>query len=85
LVALVTFGAAAGFVVVTGAARRGGDGVGLALSLLTVAFLALVFVADTTVGVVRSTWHRFGRRGDRRQRLVEQVEQVTGVSVGAGS
>ena len=85
LVAIVTFGAAATLVVVTGAARRGGDGIGLALSLLTVAFLALVFVADTAVGTARSTWHRFGRRGDRRQRLVEQVEQVTGVSVGAGS
>jgi hypothetical protein len=71
--------------VVTGAARRGGDGVGLALSLLTVAFLALVFVADTAVGSIRSVWHRIGRRGDRRQRLVEQVERATGVALGTGS
>jgi 1-acyl-sn-glycerol-3-phosphate acyltransferase len=85
LVALATFGLAAGLVVVTGAARRGGDGVGLALSLLTVAFLALVFVADTAVGSVRSVWHRIGRRGDRRQRLVEQVERATGVALGTGS
>jgi hypothetical protein len=85
LVALATFGLAAGLVVVTGAARRGGDGVGLALSLLTVAFLALVFVADTAVGSIRSVWHRIGRRGDRRQRLVEQVERATGVALGTGS
>jgi len=81
MVALLTFGTASGFVIVTGAVARGGDGVGLALSLVAVSFTALVFVADTAVGLLRSAWHRFGRRRDRRRELVAELERITGVAV----
>jgi 1-acyl-sn-glycerol-3-phosphate acyltransferase len=84
-VALLTFGGAAGVVVVTGAAERGGDGVGLALSLVTVAFLALVYTADTAVGLFRSIQHRLGPRRDRRRVLVASIEAATGVAVDAGA
>ncbi|MFM7509503.1 MAG: 1-acyl-sn-glycerol-3-phosphate acyltransferase [Actinomycetota bacterium] len=84
-VALLTFGGAAGVVVVTGAAQRGGDGVGLALSLVTVAFLALVYTADTAVGLFRSIQHRLGPRRDRRRVLVASIEAATGVAVDAGA
>ena len=84
LVALVTFGGAAGVVVANAATQRGGDGVGLALSLVTVAFLALVYVADTAVGLFRSAQHRLGPRRDRRRRLVASIEAATGVPVDVG-
>ena len=80
MVALLTFGAASGFVVVTGAIARGGDGVGLALSLVAVSFTALVFVADTGVGLLRSAWHRLGRQRDRRRELVAELDRITGVT-----
>ncbi|MBM3663841.1 MAG: hypothetical protein FJW94_13385 [Actinobacteria bacterium] len=81
-VALLTFGGAAGVVVGTGAAQRGGDGVGLALSLVTVAFLALAYTADTAVGLFRSIQHRLVPRRNRRRILIEEIEAATGVSVG---
>ena len=84
MVAIATFGIASALVIWSGAVHHGGDGVGLALSLLTVSFLALVYVADTAVAVLRSVWHRVGRRRDRRRVLVAELERITGVPV-AGS
>ncbi|MFZ4518614.1 MAG: 1-acyl-sn-glycerol-3-phosphate acyltransferase [Microthrixaceae bacterium] len=82
IVALLTFLVATVVALVAGGRRSDGDGVLLGLSLLPVAFIALVYVVDTLAGLIRSGWQRLhGDDRTRRAELVEAVVRATGVAV----